>query len=159
MMSVDQADHPPAQRLLCAIPELADEHQPGLSLDERNHAVFSARSHHRVGLPVPDHLSGLHLRWPLRDHPFTRESAAAVVGAVALAAPLPGPAQVRVERPALLLIPPDVAVDRLVANGEQPLPGEVSRDLLGAPLPAEQPVYLREVRGREALVAAGAGAP
>ena len=63
-----------------------------------------------------------------------------------------------VKRPARALIPPDVAVDGLVADREEPLPPEVSRDLLGAPLPAEQLVYQREVFRREVAVTARAGA-
>src|SRR5215207_9548755 len=156
MMSVDEARHPPAQRLLRAIPELADEHQPGLALDEGDDAVLRAGTHHGVGLPVADAAAGLDLGGSLRDQALAGESAAAVVSAVALAPPLPGASQVGVERPAPLLIPPDVAVDRLVADREEAGAGEVARDLLGAPLAAQQPVDYGEVFRREALVAARA---
>jgi hypothetical protein len=51
-----------------------------------------------------------------------------------------------------------VAVDGLVADGEPPRPAQVPRDLLGAPLAAQQFVYQREVFGREAAIAARARA-
>ena len=47
---------------------------------------------------------------------------------------------------------PDVAVDRLVANGELALLGEVSGHLLGAPVPAPQSLYLLPVAAFESLV-------
>ena len=59
---------------------------------------------------------------------------------------------------ALLIISPDVAVNRLVADGEEPGPAQVTRDLLGAPLPAQQFIDSSEVLGAEAPVAARAGA-
>jgi hypothetical protein len=52
------------------------------------------------------------------------------------------------------LIPPDVAVDGLVADAQMPQTGKMSGDLLGAPLAAEQRVYLREILGRESLITA-----
>jgi hypothetical protein len=45
-----------------------------------------------------------------------------------------------------------------VADSEPPRPAQVARDLLGAPLPAQQLIYEREVGGGEAAVAARAGA-
>ncbi len=107
---------------------------------------------------MADSVARLDLRRALRDQALPREPAAAVVGAVALPAPLPRPAQVGVERPALFLISPDVAVDGLVADEEPTGPAEVAGDLFGAPLTAQQLVYQREVFGREAAVTARAGA-
>jgi hypothetical protein len=46
-----------------------------------------------------------------------------------------------------------------MTDPEEPHPGEVSRDLFGAPLPAEQFVYFGEILCGEAQIAAGAGAP
>jgi len=46
-----------------------------------------------------------------------------------------------------------------VANEELPRPAQVTRDLLGAPLPAQQLLDPGEVRRAEPPVAAGAGAP
>src|SRR3712207_8484661 len=63
---------------------------------------------------------------------------------VALPAPFPGPAQVGVKQPTAFLIAPDVAVDGLVADRELACAGEMPRDLLGAPLAAEQGVYRSE---------------
>jgi hypothetical protein len=157
-VSPDEADHPPVQRRGRPIRQLADEQQPSLTLDETDDAVFAARARHRIDLPVPRPLPRLDLRRPLRDRALSRQSAAAVVGAVALPAPLAGPAQVGIEQTACLFISPDVAVDGLVADREESSPAEVARDLLGAPLPAQQPVDGGEVFRREVAVAAGAGA-
>lgn len=93
------------------------------------------------------------IRWALRDEALSRESAAAVVGPVALAPPLTGSSQVGVEQPAPLLIAPDVTVDSLVADEEPPRPARVPRDLLGAPPAAQQLVNERVVFGSESLVA------
>src|SRR5919201_3822174 len=99
----------------------------------------------------------LHLRRALRDEALTGEPAAAVVGAVALAPPLAGAPEVRVEQSPFTLVPPDVAVDGLMTDPELPGPPQVAGDLLGAPLPTEQLLDCGEVLGREAAVAARAG--
>ena len=93
-------------------------------------------------------------RGSLRDETFSGQSSTTVIAAVALAAPLAGPSQMGVEQPSRLLVSPDVAVDGLVADGELPQTAEMSGDLLGTPLAAQQLVDLGEVLGREAQVAA-----
>ena len=107
---------------------------------------------------MPRLLPGLDSRRPLGDEPFSGQFSATVVAAVAFPSSLAGTSQVGVESPALLLISPDVTVDRLVADREEAGAAAVTGDLLGAPLPAQQFVDGGEVRGREALVAARAGA-
>ena len=62
----------------------------------------------------------------------------------------------RVEHAALALVSPDVAVDGLVADRELPRPPQVARDLLGAPLPAQQLLDEGEVLFAKAQVAARA---
>src|SRR5215218_3675976 len=136
--AADESGQPPAQAPRRSVSEFADEYQPGLALDEGGDAVLAARAHHGVGLPVADLSARLHLRWPLRDQALARQSAAAIVSAVALPPPLARPAEVGVEESSLLLVSPDVAVGRLVADAEEPDSAQVTRDLLGTPLPAEQ---------------------
>ena len=80
---------------------------------------------HRVSLPVTDTIARLDRGRPLRDHALAGQPPAAVVGTVAPA--LAGPAQVGVEQTALTLVAPDVAVDGLVADREQPLGGAGAR--------------------------------
>jgi hypothetical protein len=46
--------------------------------------------------------------------------------------------QVGMERPSGSLVPPDVAVDGLMADAQVPETAQMSRDLLEAPLAAEQ---------------------
>jgi len=58
----------------------------------------------------------LDLRRTLSEHALAGEPSAAIVSSVALTSPLARAAQVEVERPALSLVTPDVAVDRLVAD-------------------------------------------
>ena len=62
------------------------------------------------------------------------------------------------ERHAVLLVAPDVAVYGLVTDGEEFCPAQVARDLFGAPLLAQQLFDEREVASGEALVAARARA-
>src|SRR5919197_1784681 len=154
----DEVDHPTVQRSSRPVPQLPDQQQPTLTLDEADDAVFAARARHRIDLPVPRLLPSLDLRGALGDGAFTGQFPATIIAAVAFTPTLAGSPEVCVEESSLALVAPDVAVDGLVADREQAFAGEVARDLLGAPLPAQQPVDEREVRGREALVAAGAGA-
>src|ERR1043166_5910441 len=158
LMPEDEPNDSSVQRRGRPISELADQHQPGLALDQRDDAVCAARTHHGVDLPMPDLPARLDLLRALRDEALACEPAAAVVSPVALPAPLAGATQVGVEETSLALIPPDVAVDSLVANRELPGAGQVPSDLFGTPLAAEQPVDEREVCCRKAAVAARAEA-
>jgi hypothetical protein len=68
-------------------------------------------------------------------------------------------AELSVEQPSGMLVALDVAVDGLVADAQTPETAQMSRDLLGAPLAAQQLVNRSEVVWREAEVAARARAP
>jgi len=61
-----------------------------------------------------------------------------------------------VELPAAPLVGPDVAIDRLVADGQLTGPTKHRRDLLGTPLEGEPPRDERELRRREPIAAATA---
>ena len=89
-----------------------------------------------VDLPVADLRAKLGGEGSLADVPFAGEAAAAVVSAVAFAAPFLRTAKVRVERSAEHAIAPDVAVDGFVADRERT--AQPAADLLGAPAFAKQ---------------------
>src|SRR5512134_35576 len=94
-----------------------------------------------------------------RDGALARQAAAAVIGAVALAAAFLGAAQVPVQRAAHALIRPEVAVDRLVADSELALQSESASYLLWAPVLAQQRSDPGPVHWREPLVASRSRAP
>src|SRR5439155_1234480 len=92
------------------------------------------------------------------DRPLAREPATAVVAAVAFAPPLAGAAQMPVQRAAGVLVGPEVAIDRLVADRELLMAPQPARHLLGAPILSEQDLDPRPRLGREPPVASGARA-
>src|SRR5438876_1955231 len=85
------------------------------------------------------------------DRPLAREPATAVVAAVAFAPPLAGAAQMPVQRAAGVLVGPEVAIDRLVADRELLMAPQPARHLLGAPILSEQDLDPRPRLGRETI--------
>lgn len=71
------------------------------------------------------------------DHALAGESAAAVVGTVAITPSLARPAEVGVKGDAFFPVAPYVTVYRLVADGELSEAEQAARDLHGAPLPTQ----------------------
>src|SRR5207237_5542451 len=89
------------------------------------------RAQHRVPLPMAHLGARFGRRRAGADRTFAREPAAAVVAAVALAALLARAAQVLVQLPAVALVRPEIAIDRLVADPELLVEPQPPGDLLG----------------------------
>src|SRR6266496_4176603 len=104
-------------------------------------------------------ISGCARRRAGADRTFAREPPAAVVAPVAFPALLAGAAQVLVQLPALALVRPDIAIDRLVADPEFLVEPQPPGDLLGAPVLAHQRLDPRPVARREPPVASGVRTP
>jgi hypothetical protein len=111
--------------------ELSDEHIAGLSVYDRGDAA-PALSVDGVHLPVPDLGASLRFGRAVLDPSFPRQTASGVVVAVALASLLACSPQVLIERASRLFVPPDVAVNGLVADAEAALESQPSGDLFGA---------------------------
>src|SRR5438445_13462197 len=108
---------------------------------------------------MPELLARLDARRPGGDRAFARQAAAAVVAAVALAPLVACSAQVLVERAAGALVGPDVAIDRLMADGELAVAPQPAGHLLRAPIFPQQHLDPSPLGGRELPVAPGVGAP
>src|SRR5204863_215028 len=102
---------------------------------------------------MPDLCTGLGRRGARRDRPFAGQPPPAVVAAVAFAALLAGAAQVVVQRAAVALVGPDVAVDGFVTDRKQVEAAQPPRHLLGAPIFPQQLLDLHPVGWREPPVA------
>src|SRR5690242_5343956 len=139
--------------------ELADEHVSSLALHQAHDAVLAAFADHGVDFPVADPAAALHAGRPLRDMSLAGQFATAVMGAIALAAILAGPAKMHVQPAPTSFIVPDMPVDGLMTDAQQALVAQMPRYLLRAPLLAQQRVNLVQILEREALVAARARAP
>jgi hypothetical protein len=64
-----------------------------------------------------------------------------------------------IERAAGVLVGPDVAIDRFVADPQQAEAAQPARHLVGTPIFAEQLLDLRPLHARELSIAARVGAP
>ena len=136
--------------------EFADHEVAALALDQGEHAVAAlspALAHHGVDLPMADLAPPLDTARPLPDHPFARQSPAAVVASVAFPACLARPAQMFVQCASTPQIPPDVPVDGLVADRQLSLQPQVPGDLFGAPLFPQQPFHSLPMPAPELAVA------
>src|SRR6188768_18640 len=111
--------------------ELADHDVAGFAVDDGDEAVLIPLADHGIDLPVTDLGAQLGGGRALADVTFAGETTPAVVGAVAFAPSFASTAQVRVQRATEDSVTPDMAVDRLVANGERA--AQPAADLLGAP--------------------------
>jgi hypothetical protein len=121
--------------------EFPDQEVTAFALDQGQHAVAAlplALAHHRVDLPMPRLDPPLDAGRSLPDHPFPGQAPSAVVAPVAFSARLARTPQMLVQAAPSSQIPPDVSVDRLVADRQFPLPAQVPGDLFGAPLPPQQ---------------------
>jgi Carbamoyltransferase C-terminus/Carbamoyltransferase N-terminus len=140
--------------------QLADRDEAGLAFDHRQHAGAGlAGAQHRIPLPVPKARAVFRPRRPGGDRPLPRQPAAAVVRPVALATLLARAPEVAVELPARALVRPEVPVDGLMTDRERALPLEPARDLLGAPVLAQEPLDPLPVRRGKPAIAPGARPP
>src|SRR5687767_11702349 len=133
----NELDDTPIQLRLGVIGELRDEQAPCSTLDERDDAVLGACSTYRVHLPVTDFVPEFHDRGTLGDVSLSREPAPLLGRAIALAVLRPV-TKAPPEITGAGLVPPDVLVNRLVADLEQAPPSEPPAHLLRAQIRAEQ---------------------
>ncbi len=133
-------------------------HEAALALDDRYDAGLTLTVD-GVGLPVAAAAAAVHDRRPRANHALAGEPPAAVVATIALSPPLAGTPEVTPERAPILLIPPDVQIDDLMAHHGEPLASSPTDDLLGTPLLRNQCFDGREVRRLVAGVPPRAAAP
>ena len=84
----------------------------------------------------------LHLKRPLGDVAFARQNSAGIPPIVPLAALLGTATQILEQAPSLLLVLPDVLVDRLVADGKAAFQPQATGYLFWAPLLLQQSPHL-----------------
>ena len=134
---VDELDGAAVEGLGGTVGELAEQDEAGTTVDEGEDAGASRAAEDGVALKVTDAGSEVGLEGTLGDHALAGEAAAAVIRAIVFS-PLPqGASEVAVELPPAAPVLPDVAVDGLMADGEQAVAREAARDLLGAPVVLE----------------------
>src|SRR5205807_4309198 len=107
-----------------------------------------ARAEERVGLPRPELGRRLGRRGARADRALAGEPAATVVAAVAFAPLFAGAAQMLIERAARAFVGPDVAVDRLVADGELAVAPQPAGHLLRTPIVPQSPLDAPPMSGR-----------
>src|SRR5262245_22255939 len=130
--------------------EFADQDVTGFAVDEGHEAVLIPRADDGVDFPVANLGAKLGGEGSLADVSLAGETSAAVVSAVAFAAPFSGTAKVRIERSAEHAITPDVAVDRFMADAQRV--AQLAADLFRAPLFAKQSFDRSQIGAREALI-------
>lgn len=108
-----------------------------MALDERDDAVLGTCSTDRVHLPMTDFVPEFDDRGTLGDVSLSREPAPLLGPAIALAVLRPV-TKAPPEITGAGFVPPDVLVNRLVADLKQAPPSEPSADLLRAQISAEQ---------------------
>src|SRR2546428_13276049 len=101
---------------------------------------------------MPELAPCLHPLGARADGAFAGEAAAAVVAAVALAAPLPRAAEMLIQRAAAPFVGPDVAIDRLVTDREPAVTAPPARHLLPTPILPQKPPDLRPFGHHELAV-------
>jgi hypothetical protein len=140
--------------------QLTEGHVAGLAFNHSEQAGRRlASSQQRIRLPVAYPGPGLGGVRAGGEGPFPGQTAAAGIGAVALATLLPGAAEIGAEGAPAAIFGPDVAVDRLGADPEPSLSPESPGDLLGAPAPLQAADHEAPGPGPEPVVAPGPGAP
>src|SRR5690606_35136039 len=115
-MCLDQLNHASVHIDRTPVTKLADQGCAGEALDEGDHAVLVGRADDDVHLPVPGFLTILDAGRPLRNVRLAPKAAAILGGGVALSI-AHGLAEMLPESSALVLVPFDVGVDRLVTDG------------------------------------------
>src|SRR6185437_16613 len=158
-MLTDQPHGALGQLILGSIGQLADQGVAGLALDQSHDAVLAAGADHGVDLPVSGFATIIDARRPLADVPLARQASAAVVATIPFAPLFAGAAQELVQHSATAFVPPDVLVDRLVADREHPMALEVTGNLFGTPQVRKQPFDQAKIVRAKAPVAARTGAP
>lgn len=136
-MCLDQLDHASVHIDRTPVTKLADQGCAGESLDEGDHAVLVGRADDDVHFPVPGFLAILDAGRPLRNVRLAPKAAAVLGGGVALSI-AHGLAEMLPESSALVLVPFDVGVDRLVTDGEDVEKSEPATDLFRAELLTHQ---------------------
>jgi hypothetical protein len=137
--------------------DLTDAHEATFAFDDRDGGGFAAAVH-GIDLPVAETGAPLDDGGAFRDHPLTREPAAAVVTSVALALDLAGAAQMAPHRATGFLVGPDPQIDRLMAHAPDALAAQTADDLFRTKVFAQHAFNGDEVRRPKAPVATGAPA-
>src|SRR3989304_1319684 len=114
------------------------------------------RPEHRVAFPMPDARAVHRAGGPRRDGALPGEAPAAVVCPVAFAAVLPRTAEMQIELAARSLVGPEVPVDGLVTDLQEPAAMKPARDLFWAPVFAHERLDASPVRRLESGVPARA---
>jgi hypothetical protein len=146
-----QSDRGAIELFDCARLELADHDVSGGPLDEGDDAVLG-RADDGIDLPVADFLTRLDSGGAFGDVAFAGEAATRVVGPVAFAAPLADLAQELEASASATLVPPDVAIDALVADAQHSVFSEPAGNLFRAPVLLEVCQHECPVVVAEALV-------
>jgi len=134
--------------------------KPDFRYNERHDAgARLAVAEHSVAFPVAEAGAVLGAVGALAEMPLAGQPSATVVPPVAFAAALGRDPQVRPQRTASVLVPPNVPIDRLVADREQPAPRAPADDLLWAPVLAQQPLDHGPIRRGELGIATRDPAP
>src|SRR2546422_9259658 len=107
---------------------------------------------------MPELAPCLHPLGARADGAFAGEAAAAVVAAVALAAPLPRAAEMLIQRAAAPFVGPDVAIDRLVTDREPAGTAQPAPHLLRTPILPQELLDLRPFAHSEVSISPGTGA-
>lgn len=133
----DQLNDATVQFGLGVVGKLGDQQAAGRPFHERDDAMFRPCAADRIHLPVTDLAAEFDPRRSLGDMPLSSQSAAPLIGAVALAVPRaltqPSP-----QIASLTFVMPDVLVDGLVTDLEQAMSREPAADLFGAEIGAEK---------------------
>ena len=137
--------------------QLANAHESALAFDHGDSGRLAAAVD-GVDLPVAEPGALGDDRWPIRDHAFAGEAAAAVLAGVAFPALLMGAAEMTPERAAPRSVLPEVEVDPFDAHDAYAFGSQAANDLLGAEVLPQHAFDGREVLGGVALVAPRAAA-
>ena len=128
-----------------------DADQAALALHRSDNARFAATVD-GVALPVAEAAPAVHDGGPLPDHALASQATAAVVAAIAFAPLLARPAKMTPQRATVLLVPPEVHIDGLMAHDRDACAAAATDDLIRAPLLRDQRFDGREVVGAVARV-------
>ena len=161
--ALDEGDDLSIELVGGARAQLADDDVLGFTFDEGDDAVPVMSAHDSVRFPMAEAGAVLGTRWALGNVALIGEYSPGIGAPVALPALLRGLAQALVKPPPVIAVVPDVAVDSLMADIEDPVEAQPAGDLLGTPVLAQQrsdhlQLALGEAPIAPGMRASGAGA-
>ena len=137
--------------------ELTDAHETAFAFDHGDRGRLAAAVD-GVDLPIAEAGALSDDRWPVGDHAFAGEAAAAVLARVAFPASLVGAAEPTPEGAAHRFVLPDVEVDRFDAHHARTFEPKATHDLFGAEVLSQHAFDRREMIGGVAPIPPGAAA-